>query len=267
MLSDQQRKKVFNTIILTQCLGMLSAAFFQNGFFLNYFSTLGISNAAIAFLFALPPLIGAVFLLPFAFLADRCGKLRIGLIGQVLIVVGLFVAMAAGWVERRLALMIVALLIFSVGGSLQGASWFALLNPIVPREIRGRFFGRLRVTFTTVSILFSLLIARMLGASESMITFQIIVGIVCLAHVVRFSTYARIPELEQEHKDTAPRTSFKESLAFVFQIKGFGAFNGYVLLITLFTAAIPLVYGLMQKDVFGLFPRADSADGHAVPGR
>lgn len=256
MLSDQQRKKVFNIIILTQCLGMLSAALFQTGFFLNYFSKLGISNASIAFLFALPPLAGAVLMLPFAFLADRFGKLRLGLIGQVLTVAGLVLAMAAGWVPVRLALMlmIVAVLIFSVGGSLQGASWFALLNPIVPREIRGRFFGRLRVSFTTVCILFSLLIARLLGASESMTTFQIIVGIVCLAHVVRYFTYARIPELEQEHKETGPRTSFKESLAGVFRIQGFGAFNGYVLLITLFTAAIPLVYGLMQKDVFGFSP-------------
>ena len=37
---------------------MVTSAFFQNGFFLNYFSKLGVSSASIAFLFALPPLIG-----------------------------------------------------------------------------------------------------------------------------------------------------------------------------------------------------------------
>ncbi|MDF7823675.1 MFS transporter [Pontiellaceae bacterium B12227] len=279
MLSDQQRKKVFNIIILTQCLGMLSAAFYQNGFFLNYFTKLGISNASIAFLFALPPLVGGALMIPSAFLADRTGKIRQGLIGQGMVVIGLFMVLAVGWVEPHLALVLLAvgILIFSIGGTMQGASWFALLNPIVPREIRGRFFGRLRVTFMTVCIIFSLLITRLLGISESMTIFQVIIGIVCLAHVVRFFTYARIPELEQEHKDTKARTSLKESLKFVFGIPGFGAFNSYVLLITLFTAAIPLVYGLMQKDVFDFTPAriqlmgtlflAGSVAGNLVGGR
>ncbi|MDF7801134.1 MFS transporter [Pontiellaceae bacterium B1224] len=256
MLSDQQRKRAFNTIILTQCLGMLSASFFQNGFFLNYFTKLGLSSAAVAFMFALPPLVSALLLLPCAFLADRTGKLRLALIGQVLVVTGLILTMGTGWFNPRWALPIVAgsVLIFSLGGTLQGAGWFALLNPIIPKEIRGRFFGRLRVTFMTVSILFSLLITRMLGLSETMGTFQIIVGIVCVAQIGRYFSFARIPELEKEHKDQHPRPSFKEALSSVFKIQGFGAFNGYVLLITLFTAAIPLVYGLMQKDVFGFSP-------------
>ncbi len=50
------------------------------------------------------------------------------------------------WINAKLAmpLVILSILTFSVGGSLQGASWFALLSPIVPAAIRGHFFGRLR---------------------------------------------------------------------------------------------------------------------------
>lgn len=279
MLSDQQRKRVFNTIILTQCLGMLSASFFQNGFFLNYFTKLGLSSASVAFLFALPPLIGAFLMLPCAFLADRTGKLRLALIGQVMVVAGLFLTMAAGWFDLRWVLPIVAgsVLVFSIGGTLQGASWFALLNPIIPKDIRGRFFGRLRVTFMTVAILFSLLITRLLGGSETMGIFQFIVGMVCVAHVGRYFSYARIPELEKEHTDRNLQKPFQEAFMSVFKIRGFGAFNAYVLLITLFTAAIPLVYGLMQKDVFGFSPAqiqlmgtlflAGSVAGNLVGGR
>ncbi|MEI6891960.1 MAG: MFS transporter [Pontiella sp.] len=247
---------MFNTIILTQCLGMLSIAFFQNGFFLNYFTKLGVSNASIALLFAVPPLVSGVLMIPFAFLADRTGKIKQGLIGQVLVVVGLLLVLAVGWVDPRSALLWVGggIVIFSIGGTLQGACWFALLNPIVPREIRGRFFGRLRMTFMTVCILFSLLITRMLGISERMAIFQIIIGVVCVSHMVRFFTYARIPELELDHQDPTAKSTLKEALAFVFRIPGFSAFNSYILLITLFTAAIPLVYGLMQKDVFGFTP-------------
>jgi MFS family permease len=256
MLSDQQRKRAFNIIILTQCLGMLSAAFYQNGFFLNYFSKLGISSASIAFLFSLPALTGALLLLPLAFLADRTGKLRLALIGQVLVTAGLFLALGAGWTSVHLALPMVvgSILIFSIGGSMQGASWFALLNPIIPKVIRGRFFSRLRISFMTVTILFSILITKVLDRSESMIVFQCIVGLVCVAHVARYFSYAKIPELEKEHQLAEVRPSFIASLTSVFRIQGFGAFNGYILLITLFTAAIPVIYGLMQKDVFGFSP-------------
>jgi predicted MFS family arabinose efflux permease len=110
-----------------------------------------------------------------------------------------------------------------------------------------------------------------------MTVFQVIIGLVCLAHVVRYFTYARIPELEQEHKETGSRTSFRESLAAVFRVKGFAGFNSYIFLITLFTAAVPLVYGLMQKDVFGFSPAqiqwmgtlflAGSVAGNLVGGR
>ena len=77
MLDKQQGERVFNIIIVTQCLGMITAVLFQNGFYLNYFTKLGISSAAIAMLFALPPLFSVFLLLPFAFYSDRFGKKRL----------------------------------------------------------------------------------------------------------------------------------------------------------------------------------------------
>jgi MFS family permease len=257
MLTDQQRNKAFNIIIVTQCLGMLSSSFFQNGFFLNYFTKLGISSSSIAFLIAgLPSLVGALLMLPFAYLADRKGKMRLALIGQVLVVGGLALVFTAGWFgpEAALAVIVGAIIVGSIGGSLQGASWFALLSPIIPREIRGRFFGRLRVTFQTVTIVFSLLIAKALGISHAMAVFQGIVGVAVVAQTLRYFTYSRIPELEKEHDEVKQRQSFWQSLVSVFQISGYGQFNGYILLITLFTSGVPIVFGLMQKDVFGFSP-------------
>lgn len=257
MLTDQQRKRVFNTIIATQCLGMLSTAFFQNGFFLNYFTKLGISSASIAFLIGtLPPLVGGLLILPFAFVADRKGKMKLAMVGQVLIVAGLLATLAAGWVKPPFALptVVVSIAVFSVGGSLQASGWFALLNPIIPREIRGRFFGRLRVSFQTVTIIFSTLITKALGLSNAMWVFQSIIAVVFVAHILRFFTYSRIPELEKEHHETDGRLSFKDSLAYVFRIKGYLQFVGYIFLVTLFTAGTPVVFALMQKDVFGFAP-------------
>jgi len=256
MLDDQQRKRAFIAIIITQCLGMIPLALFQNGFYLNYFSKLGISSAAIALLFALPPLIGAFLLLPFAFYSDRMGKKRLALSGQGLLIASLLMMMAAGWADTRLAtqLIVVSLLVFCVGGSLQGASWFALLNPIIPKEIRGRFFGRLRVTFMTVCILFTLVVTRVLKTNPAITSFQILLGLVFVAALFRCFTYARIPELENPRGEADHRQSFGKAISTVLAVRGFIPFNGYVFLITLFTAGVPIIFGLMQKDVFKFSP-------------
>jgi MFS family permease len=256
MLDEQQRKRVFRIIIITQCLGMITWALFQNGFYLNYFSKLGISSATIATLFALPPLVSSPLLLVFAFYSDRFGKKRLALTGQVLLILSLIVMILASRYSAPYALILIvsSLLIFCVGGSLQGASWFALLNPIIPKEIRGRFFGRLRVSFILVSILFTRMITQMLEGNDSLGTFQFLIGLVLVAAFIRFFTYARIPELENAQGETHHRPSFKKALSAVLAVPGYIQFNSYIFLITLFTAGVPIIFGLMQKDVFGFSP-------------
>ena len=252
MLDDQQRQRAFNAIILTQCLGMLSFFLFQNGFYLNYFTKLRFSSATFALLAALPSFLGGFLLLPFAFVSDRIGKMKLALIGQVGMVASMLAMMMAGWGAQTAALplAVVSLLLFCFGSSAQGSNWFALLNPIIPPQIRGRFFGRLRVTFMSVNVLFTLLVSAVLKWTQSMLAFQVLLGLVFVAHVLRYFTYARIPELEREMPDAQGRPSFSAALRHVFGIPGYLAFNGYVFLITLFTAGVPIVFNLMQKDVF-----------------
>ena len=256
MLDDQQRKRAYNVIILTQCLGMITWALFQNGFYLNYFSKLGISSAAIAMLFALPPLISVFLLLPFAFFADRFGKKKLALGGQLLLIVSLLLMIMASWGDgsKSMLLIVSSLLIFCVGGSLQGANWFALLNPIIPKNTRGRFFGRLRVTFMLANILFTWMITRVLKGNESLTAFQILLGVVLVLAVIRYFTYAQIPELENADGEANHRQKFKKALSAVMAVPSYIQFNSYVFLITLFTAGVPIVFGGMQKDVFGFAP-------------
>lgn len=256
MLTEKERRRAFNIIIVTQSLGVLVPVLFQNGFYLNYFSALGLSSAAIAFLFALPPLLSAFMLMPFAFYTDRFGKKKLALAGQFMVVASLLVMMAAGWGGWRIGMfpVVMALVLYSVGGSLQVAGWFALLNPIIPKDIRGRFFGRLRVVFQIVGILFTIAITRTLKLNQSMSVFQIWLGVVFMATVLRFFTYALIPELENVRGETGHRQSLPKALKSVLAIPKYAWFNGYVFLVTFFTASMPIVFGLMQKDVFGFTP-------------
>jgi MFS family permease len=252
MLTEQKRRQAYRAIILTQCFGMLTYFLFSNGFYLNYFTKLGFSSAAFAMLSSLPWLLGGFLLLPFAYVSDRLGKLKLALIGQAGLIASVLIMMMAGWGGAQLALplTVIALLIYCFGMSVQGSNWFALLNPIIPAEVRGRFFGRLRVTFLTVNVLFTLLISGVLKLTQSMSAFQMLLGIVLIAHVIRYFTYARIPELEREGDVRGDRHSFRFAMKQVSAIPGYLAFNGYVFLITLFTAGVPIVFNLMQKDVF-----------------
>ncbi len=192
MLTEQQRNRVFNIIIVTQCLGMLSTFLFHNG----YFTKLGFSSASFAMLSVLPSLIGGFLFLPFAFFSDRVGKLPMALIGQILLIGSLFLMLAAGWGNPGMALWLVAisLLLFCIGGSMQGASWFALLSPIIPKEIRGRFFGRLRVTFMLVNILFTLLITAVLKITQSMAAFQMLLAVV----ILMLATIGLVPKIAKK---------------------------------------------------------------------
>ena len=74
---------------------------------------------------------------------------------------------------------------------------------------------------------------------------------VLLAHIARYFTYSRIPELEREDGEALKEQSFGKACSKVFAIPGYIPFNSYVFLITLFTAAVPIVFSLMQKDIFG----------------
>ncbi len=256
MLTESQRKKALNIIILTQCLGMITGILFQNGFYLNYFSALGISSAHIALLFSIPPLLSALLLLPFAFYSDRFGKKKLALGGQLMLITSLLIMMAAGWVNfsMALSLVILSLAVYSIGFSLQTAGWFALLNPIIPQKIRGRFFGRLRVTFQTVAILYTLFITRTLEANPTMLAFQGLLGLVFVASIFRFFTFAQIPDLENVQGETGHRQTLRKAVVYVLAVPRYVRFNGYVFLITLFTVSVPMIFGLMQKDVFGFSP-------------
>jgi MFS family permease len=255
MLDDRQRRRVFAIIFVNQCLGMISHALFQNGFYLNFFTKLGLSSAAIAMVFALPSLLGMVLMLPFSFYSDRFGKRKMALRGQLMVIGSLMLLESAGWRPAwALPLVLTGIIIFSIGNSLQGANWFALMNPIVPSRIRGRFFGWLRVTFQLVGILFTLLITRTLEHSQAMAVFQGLLGIVIAAAILRYFTYARIPELENAQGEEGHHRDVGKALREVLRVPGYLRFNSYLFLITLFTAAVPTVFALMQKDVFAFEP-------------
>ncbi len=244
---EPQIKKALRIIILAQCVGVLALLLFQNGFMLAYLSRLGFPSYRILFLLSLVPLAGLVLTLPFAYLSDRFGKKRIGLIGLTISVLGLLLLTLAGFSEAQGAQIATAgIIIFSIGASASASSWFALLSPIIPEEIRGRFFGKLRISWQLCGIAFTLVVTALLELFTEIRIFQYVMLFVVGTSILRIHLYRKIPELETGH---APSGEFLTPLTNILRIPGYLPFCAYTFLLMFFAGSIPGVLNLLGKDI------------------
>ncbi len=241
-------KRVLRNITIGQCAGLLGPTLFSNGFMLAYLLRLGIPSYRILFLFALMPLIGMCLTLPFAWMADCSGKKKLGGAGLAVSIVGFFILPLAAFVPHHATGWLTAgILIFSIGNAANGASWFALLSPIVPEEIRGRWFGQMRMSWQTVSIFFSLGLAVLLHHHPDLYVFQLLLVVTGVLMIVRLIFYIKIPELESV---IPPRGSFFRTLGTILQVPGYLRFCIYIFILS-FTSAGAGLLGLLQKETLG----------------
>jgi len=247
MTIDLQTRKTLRIIILTTCFGVLGRLIFNNGFMLTYLSRLGFPSYRILFLLSLVPLAGLVLTLPFAYLSDRFGKKRIGIGGTITALFGLLLLTSAGFFQEQGGRVAIAgILIFSIGSSAIASNWFALLSPIIPEDIRGRFFGKLRISWQTTGIVFTLAVTTLLGLFTHIQFFQCVLLFVLICSMIRIYLYWRIPELETTR--TPPRGLLAPFLE-ILRIPGYLPFCAYTFLLMLFAGAVPWVLGLLGKDV------------------
>jgi hypothetical protein len=127
-------------------------------------------------------------------------------------------------------------------------NWFALLHPIIPEKIRGRFFGRLRLTWQTIGVVLTLFFVYILEQFPSLGMYQSILATISIFMAVRIIFYQQIPELE---KPVPAKESFLKTLMNVITIPDYISFCSYCFLLTFFTAACPQIFNLIEKDVLG----------------
>ena len=160
-------------------------------------------------------------------------------LGFVLITVSAFQPRSPGTV-----LTVIGILTFSIGVALMLAGWFALLHPIVPGALRGRFFGRLRLAWQSAGIGFAVLCALVLSHDSPFWRFQLMFAFVALMLFVRMRYYARIPEMEASRPDGI---SFRKALASVLRTDGYTSFCCYVFLLSLASGGATALFGLLEK--------------------
>ena len=247
-MTEAERKKAMKMILLTASLGGLAFLSFNNGLLLAYFSYLNVSSATILLLLASMPLTQFVFILPLSFLADFLGKKFIGNFGLIFSLFGYVLLIIASILPENFYTLLIGLgiVLFGLGTAMNMGNWFALLHPIIPEKIRGRFFGRLRLTWQSIGIVLTLFFIYMLEQFPYLRMYQTVLVIVSIFLAVRILFYQRIPELE---KPVPPKESFLKTLMNVIAIPDYISFCSYCFLLTLFTAACPQIFSLIEKDV------------------
>ncbi len=250
-MNDLETKKAIRMILITTSLGGMSYLSFNNGLLLAYFSYLGIPSATILILLALPPISQFIFMIPFSYLSDIYGKKLIGNFGMVLSIIGFFLMAIASIFPETHRTLVVSLGAgsFGAGTALIIGNWFALLHPIIPENIRGRFFGRLRLTWQSIGIIFTLVVIYILEQYPTLAMYQIVIGIITILMALRMIYYQLIPELDQIQ---SKKETFRKSFLKVLAIPEYLSFCAYCFLLTLFTGACPQIFNLIEKDVLHL---------------
>ena len=247
--SPQQRAGM-RAAIWTQCFGIFAEGMVVNGTLLLYLTALGVSASRTMVILAIYPMTGAALLLPFAWLSDRIGKKRVGSTGVVIGTLGWALVGLAGFAgEYATTLITIGIFLAALCFSMVGSSWFSILSAIVPEEIRGRYFARLRTAFSVVSIALSLIYAAILAQNSEVIVYQVIFLVAAGAYVARCFSYRRIPELElPQAKDRAP---FFRSILTALANGPLRRFCIYAFLLTMFTAGTGSLVALLEKHAAG----------------
>ena len=250
-MTDSGTKNAIRMILLTASLGGMSYLSFNNGLLLAYFSHLGIPSATILILLALLPISQFVFTIPFSYASDLFGKKLIGNIGMVFSIFGFFLLIITSFFPEYYQTWVVGFgtVVFGTGSAMTIGNWFALLHPIIPENIRGRFFGRLRLTWQSVGIIFTLLVIYILEHYPTLGMYQVVLGVITILMAARMIFYQRIPELE---KIIPKKEIFRKSFLKVLAIPEYLSFCAYCFLLTLFTGACPQIFNLIEKDVLHL---------------
>ncbi|MEI7435698.1 MAG: MFS transporter [bacterium] len=236
--------------ILAQSFGSLAQLAFAYGQVLVYLRILNIDSSRIVLYLAIP-FSTELLTIPIAYWSDRLGKKIFGVTGLVLATVGFSTMTLAGLVHPTLVepLAVLGIAIYSLGSTTMAASWYALLTPVIPMSMHGRFFAKLRMVWQVSGIGFAIVGGMVLGKDAPLYVYQCVLLAICAGQIIRIYFYIRIPEMERP--SVKPRPLF-ELLREAMRVPGYLPYCAYVFLLTFFVSSCPTMFALVQKDVLAL---------------
>ncbi len=235
--------------IIAQILGGTSGTVFSNGFMTAWMKELKLSGSFILLLMSLPSATGVFLGIPAAYWADSRGKKFVGNLGSILTALsfGVFALPAFFQSLSPMVTICVGMFMFSLGTTLFNSSWLGLISPIIPKSYRGRFFGRLRMSWRVVTVILSFIIMGMLALCPGQKTFGITLLVVMVIVLLRSWPYKYIPERPDSGHES--RESIIKSSLNLFKAPVYRNFILYLFIITLLTGSFGTLTTLIEKEV------------------
>ena len=255
-MDNHDLSKAQRDSIIYACLAVHGMLAFGNGVMLSYLRGIGVPEARLILYLTIPLCLLAVLRVPVAVLADEFGKKRLGNWGIVVGTAGFAAIAVASFLDGARSaepVAVAGIVVFAVGMTLTGSGWFALLEPIVPKKQRGRFFGRIRVSWQLSGVAFSALATWILSRFHGNTGFQILFVAVIVLLAARWFFYAKIPEIDAPNSETGEkRPGLKALLKYVMKSPGVSPFSAYIFVLMFFVAYSGRIFSLMEKQFLGL---------------
>jgi MFS family permease len=245
------QQRGMRAVIIGQMVGNLGSLAFSNGILLLFLAKVGFGGASALLLLALPSIIQPLLILPLAHLAERSHR-RMMMRGFALSTVGFLLLSTlgwGGWHGRSVLVPVVSgIVIYALGVSMSTASWYALLDPLVPRHMRGSFFGTLRLSWRFYGFAFGIVCTFLLGLGGGVRPLELILILITIGMAARVLLMRQVPDAPTPPEG---QPGLLEALSQVARIPGYAGFCCYVFLLTLVTDNAVTLLPLIERDSVG----------------
>lgn len=229
--SASDTRRAITTCIVAQAVGVpLTQVMVNGGVLALFLLALGASKFAVGAAFAVNFVgqVARVFAAPHIDVAFRKRIVISWLALSTLIFGGFFLSLHVldAWgSEVAVWFVVVSFLIQRVALNIAGHAWMSMLTVIIPRPLRGRFFGRMRATFQLVSLGLLALIGWYLGADPEPRTFMPVFAVLFVMSGLRPVLMLTLPNPPPDRP--GPRNSLLKNMITPLRDRGWREFLAF----------------------------------------
>ncbi|MCX6985583.1 MAG: hypothetical protein NT118_12675, partial [Lentisphaerae bacterium] len=178
-LTASQRSRAKSDAIKSACWGSLSSVMIQDSAIIILFATiLGAGDMLSMVTTSAQGIASCLLLIPAAYLSSKLGYKKTIMIFTAGSAAMIMLLAASPWFGGwGKPVLLISIIMFSLCVTVYAAAWFPLLDGFLLREDRGGFFGMLRFSWQTFSVIFCFVCGLIIGENPKIWMLQIIIAI------------------------------------------------------------------------------------------
>lgn len=168
----------------------------------------------------------------------------------LLLLIGILLLLfKTGWISIA---FIITIYMFQIFGGSGSTYWFPVLQDFVPEDQRGRFFSRLRASWTIVSLVVVLLLGLFVGENTTQEQYgRMIIGF-GLVYLLRNYYIRKLPELSASIREPNGKPTLKEIWTDILQNKRFLWYLVYIGCFSFFIGSFKPILVLYMKQLLNV---------------